>query len=83
MNFEDNNGNSSHWVCIYNNQGKYYFELWSSTTCSNNEILTEWCLSTISSPIIKFQVLWINYVFMCYFNSTTIKKIYDVIFNLT
>ena len=26
MNLEDNNGNSSHWVCIYKNQVKYYFD---------------------------------------------------------
>ena len=26
MNLEDNNGNGSHWVCIYNNQAKYYFD---------------------------------------------------------
>ena len=26
MNLEDNNGNGSHWVCIYNNQVKYYFD---------------------------------------------------------
>ena len=26
MNLEDNNGNSSHWVCIFNSQDKYYFD---------------------------------------------------------
>ena len=26
MNFEDNNGNGSHWVCIFNSQDKYYFD---------------------------------------------------------
>ena len=26
MNLEDNNGNGSHWVCIFNCQDKYYFD---------------------------------------------------------
>ena len=26
MNFDDNNGNGSHLVCIFNTQDKYYFE---------------------------------------------------------
>ena len=27
MNLEDHNGNSSHWVCIYNNHVKYHFDI--------------------------------------------------------
>ena len=26
MNIENNNGNCSHWVCIFNSQDKYYFD---------------------------------------------------------
>ena len=26
MNLEDNNGNGSHWFCIFNSQDKYYFD---------------------------------------------------------
>ena len=26
INLEDHYGNGSHWVCIYNNQVKYYFD---------------------------------------------------------
>ena len=26
MNLEDNNGNGSQWVCIFNSQNKYYFD---------------------------------------------------------
>ena len=82
MNFEENNGNSSHWVCIYNNQVKYYFD---SNSLSPPVEVMKFLQNGVSQT---FQVQYLNskccgqLCLYALFQLNKNKFLNDIIFNL-
>ena len=73
MNLEDNNGNGSHWVCIFNSQDKYYFDSFGlPPPVEVIKFLQNGVYQTFPVQELIPSVV-VNYVCMCYFNSTKIK----------
>ena len=59
MNLEENNGNGSHWVCIFNSQFKYYFDSFGlPPPVEVIKFLQNGVYQTFQVERINVQVLW-------------------------
>lgn len=82
MNLEDNDGNGSHWVCIFNSQDKYYFDSFGLPPpvevikFLQNGVYQTFQVQELNSKCCGQLCLYVL------FQLNKNKKFYDIIFNL-